>query len=118
MRRPPVEPSETRAKAARPEMTGLVILSVVLVGCSQAVQMVRDDPSGGIVAYSFKEDRGGPVMSRYRKEAFARIERKCPTGFRILREGETRGYTSMLGTFEGTEDERIGRKWGIQFECK
>lgn len=41
-----------------------------------------------------------------------------PEGFRIVREGETRGYTSMLGIYEGTEDESIGRKWGIQFECK
>ncbi|GKS57948.1 hypothetical protein YTPLAS18_14750 [Nitrospira sp.] len=80
--------------------------------------MVREDSTGGVVAYSFKDDRGGPVMSRYRKEAMARIDQKCPRGFRIVREGETRGYTSMLGIYEGTEDESIGRKWGIQFECK
>lgn len=97
---------------------GIIVLVWTLVGCSQAVQMIREDSSGGVVAYSFKAERGGPVMSRYRKEALARIEQTCPMGYRIVREGETRGYTSMLGTFEGTEDESIGRKWGIQFECK
>ena len=97
---------------------GVLVLLLLMFGCSQAVQMIREDSTGGVVAYSFRDDRGGPVLSRYRKEAFARVERKCPRGFRIIREGETRGYTSMLGTFEGTEDESIGRKWGIQFECK
>ena len=96
----------------------LVLTLTPPLGCSQAVQVVRHDPSGGVVTYSFKEDRGGPAMSPYRKEAFSRIEEKCPKGFRIVREGETRGHISMLGIYEGAEDESIGRKWGIQFECK
>lgn len=80
--------------------------------------MVRETPSGGVVSYSYKEDRGGHLMSPYRREADALIMRKCPTGYRIVREGEARGYSSVSGIREGTEDEGIGRKWGVQFECK
>ncbi|HSE59978.1 MAG TPA: hypothetical protein VLA99_14855 [Nitrospiraceae bacterium] len=87
-------------------------------GCSDAVTMVRETPSGGVVSYSYKEDRGGHLMSPYRREADALIMRKCPTGYRIVREGEARGYSSVSGIREGTEDEGIGRKWGVQFECK
>ena len=89
-----------------------------IAGCSDAVTMVRETPSGGVVSYSYKEDRGGHLMSPYRREADALMMRKCPTGYRIVREGEARGYSSVSGIREGTEDEGIGRKWGIQFECK
>ena len=50
--------------------------------------------------------------------ADALMMRKCPTGYRVVREGEARGYSSVSGIREGTEDEGIGRKWGVQFECK
>lgn len=93
-------------------------LSMAALGCSDAVTMVRETPTGGVVSYSYKEDRGGHLMSPYRREADALMVRKCPTGYRIVREGEARGYSSISGIREGTEDEGIGRKWGIQFECK
>ena len=50
--------------------------------------MVRETPTGGVVSYSYKEDRGGHLMSPYRREADALMRRKCPTGYRIMREGE------------------------------
>lgn len=93
-------------------------LLVGIAGCSDAVQMVRDTPSGGVVSYSYNEDRGGHLMSPYRREADALMMRKCPAGYRIVREGEARGYSSVSGIREGTEDEGIGRRWGVQFECK
>lgn len=87
-------------------------------GCSEAVKLVQDNPTGGVVTYSFKEDRGGPMGSPNRKKAFDLIEKKCGSRYGILREGETEGYTSASGTIEGTEDQGIGRRWGIKFECK
>ncbi|MEX5213998.1 MAG: hypothetical protein NW703_07510 [Nitrospiraceae bacterium] len=103
-----------------PVCQGLVLLWLwgAATGCSDAVQMVRETPSGGLVTYSYKEDRGGHLMSRYRRQADALMMRKCPAGYRVIREGEARGYTSVSGSKEGTEDEGIGRKWGVQFECK
>lgn len=103
-----------------PVCQGLVLLWLwgAATGCSDAVQMVRETPSGGLVTYSYKEDRGGHLMSPYRRQADALMMRKCPAGYRVIREGEARGYTSVSGSKEGTEDEGIGRKWGVQFECK
>ncbi len=98
----------------------LVGLVTVLVGnsCSIGATLVKETPNGGIVTYSFKNERGGPLLSPYRKRAFELMEKKCPQGYRLVREGEAQGYGSGPGIQEGTEDEPIGRRWGIQFECK
>jgi hypothetical protein len=79
----------------------------------------QESDHGGVMTYSYKEDRGGPMGSPYRKPALDAIEAKCGKGSRILREGEIKGYTSAgMGMIEGTEDESRGRRWGIQFQCK
>jgi hypothetical protein len=79
----------------------------------------RESNHGGVVTYMYKADRGGPMGSKYRSEAFDVIKAKCPTGSRVIREGEARGYSSVgMGVIEGTEDEVRGTRWGIQFECK
>jgi hypothetical protein len=99
-----------------------ILFSAVLtlaLGCSQAVMLDRESDHGGVVTYSYKQDRGGPMGSRYRMEALDVIKAKCKTGSHIVREGDVKGYTSAgMGIIEGTEDEERGRRWGIQFECK
>lgn len=81
--------------------------------------MSQESDHGGVVTYMFKQDRGGPMGSPYRRQALDAIQTKCKAGSRVLREGEVKGYTSAgMGTIEGTEDEERGRRWGIQFECK
>ncbi|ULA60633.1 MAG: hypothetical protein LZF60_260028 [Nitrospira sp.] len=96
-----------------------VVLLVSVTGCSEAVLMTQESERGGIMTYSYKEDRGGPMGSVYRKPALDAIQAKCGNGWRMIREGEVKGYTSAgMGIIEGTEDESRGRRWGIQFECK
>ncbi len=103
---------------------GRSLLLVTLVtawmsySCSIGATLVKETPNGGIVTYSFKNERGGPLLSPYRKQAFELMAKKCPQGYRMVREGEAKGYGSGPGIQEGTEDEPIGRRWGIQFECK
>jgi hypothetical protein len=95
---------------------GLAVL-VACVGCSQAVLLTHETEQGGVVTYLFKEDRGGPMGSPYRKDALKLIEGKCPSGYIALNDGEVQGYSSMSG-MEGAEGEVSGRRWGIQFRCK
>lgn len=92
-------------------------LWLACAGCSQAVMLTYETEHGGVVAYSFKEDRGGPMGSPHRKEALKVMEKKCPSGYAILKDGEVQGYSSM-SSVEGAEGEVIGRRWGIQFRCK
>ena len=94
------------------------LLSLMLMsGCSDAVQLTHETEQGGVVTYLFREDRGGPMGSPHRKEALRLIDKKCPAGYVVVRDGEMKGYGSM-STVEGQEGEITGRRWGIQFRCK
>jgi hypothetical protein len=92
---------------------------MIAAGCSEAVMLDHESDHGGVVTYIYKQDRGGPMGSQYRRQALDFIQARCGTGYRIIREGDAKGYTSVgMGTIEGTEDETRGSRWGIQFECK
>ena len=95
---------------------GLSLL-VASVGCSQAVLLTHETEQGGVVTYLFKEDRGGPMGSPYRRDALKLIEGQCLSGYIVLKDGEVQGYSSM-SSVEGAEGEVSGRRWGIQFQCK
>ena len=98
------------------KVIGLAVL-VISIGCSQAVLLTHETEQGGIVTYLFKEDRGGPMGSPYRRDALKLVEGKCPSGYIVLNDGEVQGYSSMSG-MEGAEGEVSGRRWGIEFRCK
>lgn len=92
-------------------------LFLACTGCSQAVMLAHETGSSGVVTYLYKEERGGPMGSPHRREAVTVMEKKCPSGYTVLKEGEARGYTSM-SSVEGAEGEVTGRRWGLQFRCK
>ena len=93
------------------------VLAGLSGGCSDAVQLTHETEAGGVVTYLFKEDRGGPMGSPHRKEALQVIDKRCPSGYTVIRDGEVKGYGSM-SSVEGQEGEVTGRRWGIQFRCK
>jgi hypothetical protein len=100
----------------RPCVIG-VLLASGLAGCSDAVTLTRETETGGVVTYLFKEERGGPMGSPHRKDALKAMERKCPSGYTVMKDGEVPTYGSM-SSVEGQEGEATGRRWGIQFRCK
>ena len=87
-----------------------------LLGCSGGAQLVRDDESGGVVTFFYKDDRGGPAGSRYRNDAIKIMKLRCPQGYIVVKEGETRGL-SGVSSIEGAEDQG-SRRWAFQFRCK
>ena len=95
----------------------ICVVAAFLTGCSDAVQLMHETDNGGLVTFLFKEDRGGPMGSPHRKEALKLLDKKCPAGYTVMREGEMRGYGSM-SSVEGQEGEVTGRRWGMQFRCK
>ncbi|MGQ0812404.1 MAG: hypothetical protein ACT4OO_14435 [Nitrospiraceae bacterium] len=93
-------------------------LLVMLTACSEGVQLVQTNETGGIVTYSFKQEKGH-LFSPFRNEAFQVMKKHCGGSYSIVREGEAKGYSSASsGLFEGSEEEAKGRRWGIQFRCK
>lgn len=87
-----------------------------LFGCAGGAQLVRDDESGGIVTFLYRDDRGGPTGSRYRNDAIEIMKLRCPQGYIVVKEGETRGMTGV-SSLEGAE-EQGSRRWAFQFRCK
>lgn len=94
-----------------------VPVALLFAGCSEAVLLTHESEQGGVVTYLYKEDRGGPMGSPYRKEALKVMAVKCPSGYTIIRDGAVEGYGSM-SSVEGAEGETSGRRWGMQFKCK
>ena len=90
---------------------------VLLTGCSDAVQMAHETENSGVVTYLYKQERGGPMGSPHRKDALQLIDKKCPAGYFVIRDGEVKG-TPMISAQEGQTDDDVGRRWGIQFRCK
>lgn len=87
----------------------------VMAACAPEVSFVRESPSDGIIAYSFK-DESDILTSQARGEAFRLIGDKCANGYRLIHEGEIariapqvdKAWRGQLG---------IDRLWGLQFEC-
>jgi len=102
----------------KPWMKVLGLAMVVTgAGCSEAVLLTHETETGGVVTYLFKEDRGGPMGSPHRREAIKVMDKKCLSGYTVLKEGEVQGHGSISST-EGQEGDVTGRRWGIQFRCK
>jgi len=91
---------------------------VACLGCSDAVKLIQDTETGGVVTYLFAEERGGAMFSPFRSQALEVMSNKCPSGYAILREGETRGCRMVSGTTEGTGELTTQRRWAMQFLCK
>lgn len=94
-----------------------VVAALVIAGCSEAVLLTRETGQGGVVTYLYKEERGGPMGSPYRREALTVMAGKCPSGYTVLKDGQVQSYSSA-SSVEGAEGEESSRRWGIQFECK
>ena len=90
---------------------------IALHGCAHGgAQLIQDDDSGGVVAYLYRDDQGGPMGSRYRKDAIEIMKLRCPQGYTVVKEGETRGFKGV-SSIEGAEDQ-VTRRWAFQFRCK
>ena len=57
-------------------------------------------------------------MSSFRKDALALMKDKCAGPYTIVREGETKGRTRLIGPVEGAQEAIRERRWGIEFRCK
>ena len=98
-------------------VTAAVVVST-LVGCVDGAKLIQEHESGGVVVYPFKGEQGS-LLSAFRKEALAVMDKKCgERSYTIVREGETKGRTRVISPIEGQEEVVEERRWGIQFQCR
>jgi hypothetical protein len=105
--------------ATRPIHRGMAVLLVILcTACADGAKFLRVNEQGGVVAYPLKKDRESIYASPYRPEALTLIEEHCrQKGYRIIREGETKGQTRNSG-LDAEELLTTRRFWAMQFRCK
>jgi hypothetical protein len=95
-----------------------VVACIALAGCADGAKLWQEHDQGGVVVYPFREDQGS-LLSAFRKDALAIMEKKCAGGtYAIDREGETRSRARVISPLEGQEEVVQERRWGIQFHCK
>jgi hypothetical protein len=92
-----------------------VLLVVLLAGCSESVKFVQETETGGVVVYPYKGDNS--LVSTLRGEALDMMQKKCPKGYTVLKEGETTGVRRIHDNVGGSEEITL-KRWAIKFQCK
>jgi hypothetical protein len=100
----------------------LVVVSFALASCASYAQLVNETATGGTVVYSYVEEQD-VLTSPERQDALRLLGEKCPTGYRISREGEVSRVDQAVDRAWMGQLSRDGqvsreRRWAIQFTCK
>jgi hypothetical protein len=88
----------------------------VLAGCSEGVKFVQETDTGGIVVYPYKGDNS--LVSAFRGEALDLMQKKCPKGYTVLKEGQTRSLRRVAQDATGGTEVHEMNRWAIKFQCK
>lgn len=104
------------------QLVVLVVFSLVLASCTPYAQLVDETATGGTVVYSYVEEQD-VLSSPERQDALRLLGEKCPTGYRISREGEVPRVDQAVDRAWMGQLSRDGqvsreRRWAIQFSCK
>ena len=99
-----------------------VVHSLLFAGCVENARIVNDTGTGGTVLYSYVHEQD-VLTSPGRKDALRLLEEKCPTGYRITREGEVPRIDQAVDRAwmgQVSRDGQVSREksWAIKFACK
>ena len=113
---------ESHALAWGNHLAVLVMLSLMLAGCAPNAQLVNETASGGTILYPYIEEQD-VLTSPERQDALRLLGGKCPSGYRIAREGEVHRIDQVVDRAWMGQVSRDGqvsreRRWAIQFTCK
>ena len=79
--------------------------------------MAQESEHGGVVIYPYKPEQG-PLLSGFRTEAVHMMEKRCPSGHTIIREGEAKGRSRLSAPLQSGGEIIQEQRWGIQSQCK
>ena len=100
----------------------LMVFSFTLASCVPHAQVINGTATGGTALYSYVEEQD-VLTSPGRKDALLLLEEKCPTGYRITREGEVPRIDQAVDRAwmgQVSRDGQVSREksWAIKFACK
>ena len=114
--------SEPHKLSVGSQLVVLIVLSLTFASCASNAQIVNETAGGGTVLYSYVEEQD-VLTSPGRKDALRLLGEKCPTGYRISREGEVPRIDQAVDRAwmgQVSRDGQVSRekRWAIQFSCK
>lgn len=80
------------------------------------MKFVQETDTGGVVVYPYKGDNS--LVSTFRGEALGLMQKKCPKGYTVLKEGETKGLRRVAQDATGGSEVIEMHRWAIKFQCK
>jgi hypothetical protein len=92
-----------------------LLACLLLAGCSKGAKFVQETDAGGVVVYPYKGDNS--LASTFRGEALDLMQKKCPRGYTVLKEGQTTGLRRIYDNVGGSEEVTL-KRWAIKFACK
>ncbi|OGW66052.1 MAG: hypothetical protein A3H49_10415 [Nitrospirae bacterium RIFCSPLOWO2_02_FULL_62_14] len=92
-----------------------VLAGLLLAGCSEGVKFIQETDTGGVVVYPYKGNNS--LVSTFRGDALDLMQKKCPKGYTVLREGQTTGLRRIQDNVGGSEMIEL-KRWAIKFACK
>lgn len=100
----------------------LVVVSFMIGSCASNARIVNETATGGTVLYAYVQEQD-VLTSLGRKDALRLLEEKCPTGYRISREGQIAQIDQAVDKAWMGQVSRDGqpsreKRWAIQFVCK
>ena len=100
---------------------GICCLTLQL-GCASSAKFISESDQGGTVVYPYFDD-ADVLSSTSRRDALQLIEMKCPSGYRVSREGQIPRISQAVdqawkGAVSGNGQVSYEKKWAIQFTCK
>ena len=104
------------------QLVVLIVLSLTLASCAPNAQLVNETATGGTALYSYVEEQD-VLTSPGRQDALRLLGEKCPTGYRISREGEVPRISqavdrAWMGQISSNGQVSREKDWAIQFACK
>lgn len=107
------------------KITQLLLLAAIsfsIISCAPSARIVNETASGGTVIYPYYEEQD-VLTSPARRDALHLLDEKCPTGYRISREGQIAQINQAVDRAWMGQVSRDGQtnrenRWAIQFVCK
>jgi hypothetical protein len=100
----------------------LALIPFVIASCAPSARMVNETAAGGTIIYPYYEEQD-VLTSRARRDALHLLDEKCPSGYRISREGQIAQIDQAVDKAWMGQVSRDGqpsreKRWAIQFVCK
>ena len=103
-------------------IAGFALFVLLQAGCGSSSKLINESANGGTIVYTYFDEQD-VLASTNRQDALRMLEAKCPSGYRVFREGQIPRISrdvdmTWKGQVSGNGQVSREKQWAIQFTCK